>query len=99
MHSQYALERCKLALEPIVESTADPNSYGSRPKHGIADVIEQCFKCLARKDAAQWVRKGDIKGGSKMPCCPAIGSGSRVKNEGFSFGNFRKIFVQYVDKE
>ncbi|MCX8567339.1 MAG: RNA-directed DNA polymerase [Glomeribacter sp. 1016415] len=52
----------KLALEPIAECTADPNSYGFRPKRGTADTIEQCFNCLARKNAAQWVLEGDIKG-------------------------------------
>ncbi|UUM21566.1 reverse transcriptase domain-containing protein [Mycoavidus sp. SF9855] len=52
----------KLALEPISECLADPNSYGFRPKRGTADAIEQCFNCLARKNAAQWVLEGDIKG-------------------------------------
>ncbi len=52
----------KLALEPIAECTADPNSYGFRPKRRTADAIEQCFKCLARKNAAQWILEGDIKG-------------------------------------
>jgi len=34
----------KLALEPITESTADPNSYGFRECRTTADAIEQCFK-------------------------------------------------------
>lgn len=50
-----------LALEPISETIADPNSYGFRPNRSTADVIEQCFKCLCFKRSAQWVLEGDIK--------------------------------------
>ena len=39
-----------LALEPIAETTADPNSYGFRPERSTADAGEQCFMCLAQKD-------------------------------------------------
>jgi len=37
-----------LALEPIAESTLEPNYYGFRPFRSTADAIEQCFKCLAK---------------------------------------------------
>ncbi|ELB2150453.1 group II intron reverse transcriptase/maturase [Vibrio parahaemolyticus] len=50
-----------LALEPVSESLADPNSYGFRPNRSTADAIAQCFKCLAMKRSAQWVLEGDIK--------------------------------------
>ena len=50
-----------LALEPISESIADPNSYGFRPNRSTADAIDQCFKCLCQKGSAQWVLEGDIK--------------------------------------
>ena len=50
-----------LALEPVAETTADKNSYGFRPKRSAADAIAQCFLCLSRKIAAQWVLEGDIK--------------------------------------
>jgi RNA-directed DNA polymerase len=36
-----------LALEPAAETSADPNSYGFRPKRGCRDAIAQCF--LSRK--------------------------------------------------
>ncbi len=36
--------------------------YPTRPERRTADAIEQCFNCLARKDAAQWILEGDIKG-------------------------------------
>ena len=52
----------QLALSPIAESTADPNSYGFRPKRSTADAIEQCFITLAKRDCAQWVLEGDIRG-------------------------------------
>lgn len=51
-----------LALEPIAETTADPNSYGFRPERCCADAIEACFIALGRKETAQWVLEGDIKG-------------------------------------
>src|SRR5262249_35006172 len=41
-----------LALEPVVESKADRNAYGFRPKRSAADAIEQCFKVLAKKGSA-----------------------------------------------
>jgi RNA-directed DNA polymerase len=51
-----------LALEPVAETTADPNSYGFRPKRSTADALTQCFNALGRECSAQWVLEGDIKG-------------------------------------
>ncbi len=51
-----------LALEPIAETIADPNSYGFRPQRSTADAGEQCFKSLAKKASAEWVLEADIKG-------------------------------------
>ncbi|ALR95368.1 group II intron reverse transcriptase/maturase [Vibrio alginolyticus] len=50
-----------LALEPISETLADPNSYGFRPKRATADAITQCYICLAKKHSPQWILEGDIK--------------------------------------
>jgi RNA-directed DNA polymerase len=50
-----------IALTPIAETTADPNSYGFRPKRACADAIAQCFKALCQKGSAQWVFEADIK--------------------------------------
>ena len=50
-----------LALEPIAESTLEPNYYGFRPFRSTADAIEQCFICLSKKDSSQWILEGDIK--------------------------------------
>jgi RNA-directed DNA polymerase len=50
-----------LALEPIAEELADPNSYGFRPKRSAADAIEQCHSVLCKGYSAQWVFEGDIK--------------------------------------
>ena len=52
----------KLALEPVAETRADPNSYGFRPERSTADAIGQCFTLLARRDSAAWVLEGDIRG-------------------------------------
>jgi len=51
-----------LALEPIAETAADPNSYGFRPKRSTADALQQCFNTLCRGCSPQWVLEGDIKG-------------------------------------
>src|SRR3989441_11756895 len=51
-----------LALSPVAETTADPNSYGFRPQRSTADAIEQCFKVLAKRDCARWILEGDIRG-------------------------------------
>src|SRR5208283_3121278 len=50
-----------LALEPIAETAADPNSYGFRPKRSTADALQQCFNVLCRACSPQWVLEGDIK--------------------------------------
>ncbi len=50
-----------LALDPVAETTADPNSYGFRPGRSTADAIEQCFGMLAQQNAPQWILEGDIK--------------------------------------
>jgi len=51
----------KLALDPLAETLADPNSYGFRPERSTADAIEKCFKSLHRPGSAQWVLEGDIQ--------------------------------------
>jgi RNA-directed DNA polymerase len=50
-----------LALEPIAETTADPNSFGFRPARSTADAIEQCFTALGRKESATWILEADIR--------------------------------------
>ena len=51
----------RLALDPIAEAQADPNSYGFRPKRSTADAIKQSHGVLARKVSPKWVLEGDIK--------------------------------------
>jgi RNA-directed DNA polymerase len=50
-----------LALAPIAETTADPNSYGFRRGRSTADAIEACFIALCKSDRAQWILEGDIR--------------------------------------
>jgi len=52
----------KLAVDPIAESTGDPNSYGFRESRSTADAIEQVFNCLHQKGSALWIFEADIKG-------------------------------------
>jgi RNA-directed DNA polymerase len=49
-----------LALDPVVETTADRNSYGFRQQRSCADAIEQCFTALKSANT-QWILEGDIK--------------------------------------
>jgi len=50
-----------LALEPVAETMADPNSYGFRSARSTADAIEQCFRALAQADSATWILEADIR--------------------------------------
>jgi RNA-directed DNA polymerase len=52
----------KLALEPVAETLADPNSYGFRPNRSTADAVAHCFNALAKRTSAQWVLEADIRG-------------------------------------
>ncbi len=56
-----------LALDPVAETNADPNSYGFRKERCPADAIEQGFQVLAKSYAPQWIREGDIQS-----CCDKI---------------------------
>ena len=51
-----------LALEPVAETTADPNSYGFRSARSTADAIAKCHHAMCLKGSAQWVLEGDIRG-------------------------------------
>lgn len=51
-----------LALEPIAETTSDFRSFGFRKHRSTIDVCQQIFLCLNRKNSAQWILEGDIKG-------------------------------------
>lgn len=50
-----------MALEPVAETTADPNSYGFRKERSTIDAVESCFKYLSQSYAPQWILEGDIK--------------------------------------
>ena len=50
-----------LALEPVAETMADPNSYGFRPARSTADAIGQCFTVLSTRSSARWVLEADIR--------------------------------------
>ena len=61
MHDRAMQSLFKIALDPLAETTADPNSYGFRARRGCNDAVAQCFLSLCRKDSAQWVFEADIK--------------------------------------
>jgi len=51
-----------LALEPVAECHADPNSYGFRKNRSTHDARQQLFVSLSRKVSAGWILDADIKG-------------------------------------
>ena len=50
-----------LALDPVVETTADKNSYGFRQQRSCADAIGQCFITLSHAPNTQWILEADVK--------------------------------------
>jgi RNA-directed DNA polymerase len=48
-------------LDPIAETTADPNSYGFRKERSTADAIGQCHTVLSNRAGASWILEGDIQ--------------------------------------
>src|SRR6266478_5764389 len=50
-----------LALDPIAEIQADPNSYGFRRERSTADAIDQCHTVLSNRAGAEWILEGDLK--------------------------------------
>ncbi len=51
-----------LALDPVLETKSDPNSYGFRKNRSTADAMSQIFLQTCRKNSAQWVLDADIEG-------------------------------------
>ncbi|WP_220812436.1 group II intron reverse transcriptase/maturase [Pseudomonas paralcaligenes] len=51
-----------LALEPVIETTSDPKSYGFRPDRSTADAMTELHALLSRQDSPQWILEGDIRG-------------------------------------
>src|SRR6202140_1880603 len=50
-----------LALDPVLETNADRNSYGFRLKRSCTDAIGQCFITLSNAPNTQWILEADIK--------------------------------------
>ncbi|GAC1316387.1 MAG: hypothetical protein NVSMB28_02330 [Collimonas sp.] len=51
-----------LALDPVLETLSDPNSYGFRKNRSTADAMSQIFILTSRKGSARWVLDADIEG-------------------------------------
>lgn len=51
-----------LALDPVLETISDPNSYRFRKNRSTADAMSQIFIRLSRKGSAEWVLDADIEG-------------------------------------
>ena len=50
-----------LALDPIIETTSDNQSFGFRKGRSCHDAREQLFRVLSMKTHAEWIVEGDIK--------------------------------------
>jgi len=61
MHDRATQALYALALQPVAETLADPNSYGFRLYRSCADAIQQCFNSLVRRYSPRWILEGDIK--------------------------------------
>jgi RNA-directed DNA polymerase len=61
MHDRAMQALYKMALDPVAETTADPNSYGFSTHRRCADAIEQCFITLSKRQSPSWILEGDIK--------------------------------------
>ncbi len=51
-----------LALDPVLETVSDPNSYGFRKNRSTADAMAQIFITASQKVSAQWVLDADVEG-------------------------------------
>jgi len=50
-----------LALNPVAEVRADPNSYGFRPCRSTADALAQCFIVFSKRNSPVTVFDADIR--------------------------------------
>ena len=62
MHDRAVQALYNMALDPVQEASADPNSYGFRKGRGAKDACFQLRCDLNQKTSSQWVLEGDIKG-------------------------------------
>ena len=51
----------RLALDPIAETRADPNSYGFRRHRSCADAMQQLHIVLSQEQSAKYILDADIK--------------------------------------
>jgi len=51
-----------LALDPVLESVSDPNSYGFRKNRCTADAMSQIFVRMSQRTSALWALDADIEG-------------------------------------
>ena len=61
MHDRAMQGLYLLALEPIAETTGDPNSYGFRLERSCQDAIGQCFTVFSQEQRAEGVLEGDMR--------------------------------------
>ncbi|NOR47457.1 MAG: group II intron reverse transcriptase/maturase [Methanosarcinaceae archaeon] len=62
MHDRAMQALYAFALSPVAEATADRTSFGFRKNRSTHDAYAQAFNCLSKKNSAQWLLEGDIKG-------------------------------------
>ncbi|CAH0238245.1 Group II intron-encoded protein LtrA [Massilia sp. Bi118] len=51
-----------LALDPVAETTGDPDSYGFLRERSTTDAVQQVRNATGREASPKWILEGDIKG-------------------------------------
>src|SRR5260370_40645346 len=83
-----------LALDPVAETTADPNSYGFRSERSTADAMVQCYNIFVNRYSAHYVLEGDIKS-----CFDKISHDWAIAHIPMEKGTLRETLkAGYIDK-
>jgi RNA-directed DNA polymerase len=67
-----------LALDPVAECQADPNSYGFRRERSCADAIAQCFLTLAKQTSPQCHQQLHVRGFTVTKPRPVTGASGKA---------------------
>ena len=62
MHDRAMQALHLLALDPVVETLSDQNSYGFRKYRSTADAMQRCFLLLANRYGPVYLLEADIRG-------------------------------------
>ena len=90
-----------LALDPVLETNADRNSYGFRQKRSCADAIGQCFIALSNAPNTQWILETDkvyIYDGTSFDPITTVDFHGDADNLRYDAAD-KRVYVGYGDGE